>query len=113
MLPDLPSGVGMVSSLVKFEILNRELQVIGQVSPERQPVVQNNTNSTVKRTLRNFQLREHEARDINLFEDRVRPVWTYEDGSEYRMGVFLFTSDDERIKRIHRVLCKLDRSGKG
>jgi len=31
----------------------------------------------------------------------------------FNRGIMLFTSDDERIKRIHRVLCKLDRSGKG
>ena len=31
----------------------------------------------------------------------------------FNRGIMLFTSDDERIKCIHRVLCKLDRSGKG
>jgi hypothetical protein len=28
-------------------------------------------------------------------------------------GVTLFTSDDEKVRRIHRVLCKLDQPGNG
>ncbi len=31
----------------------------------------------------------------------------------FNRGITLFTSDDERVRRIHRVLCKLDESGKG
>ncbi|GAB4255831.1 MAG: hypothetical protein Kow00122_14030 [Thermoleophilia bacterium] len=30
----------------------------------------------------------------------------------YNRGIALFTTDDERVRRIHRVLCKLDGSGK-
>lgn len=30
----------------------------------------------------------------------------------YNRGIALFMLDDERIRRIHRVLCKLDGSGK-
>ena len=29
----------------------------------------------------------------------------------FNRGITLFISDDERVRRIHRVLCKLDRSG--
>lgn len=31
----------------------------------------------------------------------------------FNRGITLFTSDDERVRRIHRVLCKLDKSGEG
>lgn len=31
----------------------------------------------------------------------------------FNPGITLFTSDDERVRRIHRVLCKLGESGKG
>ncbi len=31
----------------------------------------------------------------------------------YNRGIMLFTSDDERVRRINRMLCKLDGSGKG
>jgi hypothetical protein len=31
----------------------------------------------------------------------------------FNRGITLFTTDDERVRRIHRVLCKLDESGKG
>ena len=31
----------------------------------------------------------------------------------FNRGIMLFTSGDEQVQRIHRVLCKLDRSGKG
>jgi hypothetical protein len=31
----------------------------------------------------------------------------------FNRGITLFTSDDEKVRRIHRVLCKLDESGRG
>ena len=31
----------------------------------------------------------------------------------FNRGITLLTSDDERVRRIHRVLCKLDKSGEG
>lgn len=31
----------------------------------------------------------------------------------FNRGITLLTSDDEQVRRIHRVLCKLDESGKG
>lgn len=31
----------------------------------------------------------------------------------FNRGITLFLSDDERVRRIHRVLCQLDRSGEG
>jgi hypothetical protein len=30
----------------------------------------------------------------------------------FNCGIALFMSDDKRIRRIHRVLCKLDATGK-
>ena len=30
----------------------------------------------------------------------------------FNRGITLFMSDDERVRRVHRVLCKLDESGK-
>lgn len=29
----------------------------------------------------------------------------------FNRGITLFTTDDERVRRIHRVLCKLDKPG--
>lgn len=29
----------------------------------------------------------------------------------FNRGITLFTTDDERVQRIHRVLCKLDKAG--
>jgi hypothetical protein len=31
----------------------------------------------------------------------------------FNRGITLFTSDDEKVRRIHRVLCRLDESGRG
>ena len=31
----------------------------------------------------------------------------------FNRGIMLFMSDDERVRRIHRVLCKLDKAGGG
>ena len=30
----------------------------------------------------------------------------------FNRGITLFTSDDKKVRRIHRVLCKLDESGR-
>lgn len=46
--------------------------------------------------------------------DNLKLVLT-EDAVEitvFNRGITLFISDDERVRRIHRVLCKLDGSGK-
>jgi hypothetical protein len=31
----------------------------------------------------------------------------------FNRGIMLFTSDDEKVRRTHRVLCKLDQPGNG
>jgi hypothetical protein len=47
--------------------------------------------------------------------DHLRLILT-EDTVEitvFNRGITLFTSDDEKVRRIHRVLCKLDQPGNG
>lgn len=47
--------------------------------------------------------------------DHVRLILTEDavDITVFNRGITLFTSDDEKVRRIHRVLCELDRPGNG
>ena len=48
---------------------------------------------------------EYEHLRLVLTDDTV-------DITVFNRGIMLFTSDDERVRRIHRVLCKLEGPGK-
>lgn len=47
--------------------------------------------------------------------DHLRLVLTDDvvDIKVFNRGITLFVTDDEKVKRIHRVLCKLSEAGKG
>lgn len=95
-LLDLDAGVGEVRCAVRWEVLDSTLTVIGEVTPYAQRLsIRNDPQSRIPRTLRGFQLRADDANDINLYRDRLRPTWVYEDGTHWPAGVFVF-HDPER-----------------
>lgn len=49
---------------------------------------------------------EYDHLRLTLAEDTVEIT-------VFNRGITLFTSDDEKMRRIHRVLCKLDQPGNG
>ena len=49
---------------------------------------------------------EYDHLRLTLAEDTVEIT-------VFNRGITLFTSDDEKVRRIHRVLCKLDQPGNG
>jgi hypothetical protein len=101
-LVDLPAGVGHIASRVRWEVLSSDLDPIGSVSPEDQRVIiAASTTSNIGRTCRGFTLRANDARHLNPFRDRLRPVWEYEDGSRYNLGVFMLGSPERRVGSAH------------
>jgi hypothetical protein len=101
-LVDLPLGVGHVASRVRWEVLSSDLDVIGTISPDAQGAsISASTSSNIGRTCRGFTLRANDARTINPFRDRLRPVWEFEDGSRYPLGVFLLGSPERSVGSLH------------
>lgn len=97
-LLDLSPGVGQVASELQFRILSPSLDVIGSVSPLiSQASITNNTASNLVRSLRGVTLRQDDAAAVNMFVDRIMPVWVLEDGSGVQrfggwpLGVFMFS----------------------
>jgi hypothetical protein len=108
-LLDLALGVGQVASTVRFVVCDRLLSPIGEVHPEKTVSIANDTAGNIMRTLRNLTLLQNEVRSINMFADRLVPVWVLEDGSGvgswggWPLGAFLFSSRIRRPGSIHSV----------
>lgn len=90
-LLDLDPGIGQVASTVRFEIVDRDLVVIGNVVPLAADSISVNTSGTAKRELTGFRLDPQTLRDIDPFSNRIKPSWILEDGTEWPLGVFVFT----------------------
>lgn len=93
-LVDLPAGVGRVGSKVRWRVLSPELDVLDEIHPlsEPAPTISVQQGGAVQRTCRGFELNANEARELDPFKARLQPVWEYEDGSSYNMGVFMLSS---------------------
>lgn len=89
-LLDLPARIGQRRETVRWQVLDQELNPIGDLDVERQAgaAVVNDTRSAVKRKVRSVTIRD--SQDVNLFTDRIAPVWVLEDGTEWDLGVFMF-----------------------
>ena len=83
--------VGQRRSTFRFDVLDRALNRIGQVSPSSEPVVTNNGARTINRTLDSFALASAaDAAAFNPYSDRIRPMMVLENGDAWELGVFLF-----------------------
>lgn len=103
-LLDLAPGVGQVASTVRFQVLDRDLEVVGDVRPLRAESIAGKTSGTVKRSLSGFRLDERALRSVDPFKHRIRPWWVLEDGTEWPLGVFVFTDAAARRSTYVDVL---------
>lgn len=94
-LLDVPPGLGQVANTVRYLVVDRDLQPKGRVQPLEAGSVTANTAGSIKRQLQGFVLGESDMRDINPFTDRILPFWVLEDGTEWPLGVFMFTNSAE------------------
>jgi hypothetical protein len=76
----------------RFDLLDADLNLIGELHPADTPEAQitNNTNQTIKRGMTNVRLDPAEADAVRPLSDRVRPMMLTADG-EFPLGVFIFT----------------------
>lgn len=81
----------------RFELLDSDEQIIGNLSPslERPPTLTNDTTASVPRTMSSLNLTAAEVVDINPLSDRLRPVMVLQNSVEYTLGVFVWSNDSQ------------------
>lgn len=101
-LLDLADGVGQVHLSFRFEIVDSRNNYQFEVYPPKSSSmsIRVDTESVVKRTLDGFKLSPYDARLVDPFSHRLRPVLKLETGDEWELGVFLF--DDKNLEHNSR-----------
>lgn len=84
----------------RFELINQTDEIIGELHPDqdRPPSITNDTSAAVPRTMSSFYLPAGEGAAVNTITDRVRPVSVLQNGAEFHLGVFLWTSDSQPVR---------------
>ena len=87
----------------RFDVLDRDLQVIGRIYPDLDsvPRVANQTSRTMMRTVEGFRVSADQFADVDTFADRIKPYYLLE-GTAYALGVFLW-ADASRLRRSYGV----------
>lgn len=83
---------------IRVELLDQHENVIGELHPdwESPPTVEVDVGATIPRRLTGIRLDASEAADIDVYSDRLRPVWTI-GGEDHRLGLFVWsTASHER-----------------
>jgi hypothetical protein len=86
-------GVHRRADRFRFELCDRDLRPIGDLHPDRtgSPLtIENDTANNTSRRLRGFRLLPDEAADVNVITDRLRVYMVLQNGTEYRLGTFLW-----------------------
>lgn len=88
---------GRVES-VRFDLLDADGNVIGEVHPQEGVSVQNSTEGALKRSLSGFLLPPDEAASIDIRANRVRPMWLLQGvADEFPLGVFVWSSASTKL----------------
>lgn len=96
-LLDLAPGLAQRAETFEFEIVNRNLERLGNIKPHREePVgITNDGRARVTRSLSGMTLREADWRNLNPLADHLRTVMLLEDGTRWPLGVFIVNDDHE------------------
>jgi hypothetical protein len=104
-LLDMEPDVGQVFYTCRFDLLDRSLERIGSLSPATGAAqVSMSTRSSIMRTLRNFELTATEAADVDVYAHRVKAWMVIQDGTEWPLGVFLFSDPQRPVGSWHTPL---------
>lgn len=84
----------------RFDLLDVALQPIGSLQPNRgqAPTLTLDTGRTIMRTLTGMFLDVSQTAQVNPLSDRVRAWVILENGSEFPLGVFLFSDDPRKLR---------------
>ncbi len=90
-LLDLEPWVGQRQATFRFELFNGVTgEELGEVHPLRNASLTHDTTRVIKRQL-SLDFGTVDTAVINTLTDRVRVLMTFPNGSEYPMGVYMFT----------------------
>lgn len=93
--------VGQRTASFRFDLMQGD-DVLGQVHPltDSVPVIENNINRTIKRTLSNLKIAPDEEVDINTLSYGIMPWMVFPTLAEYSLGYFLF-GDGSRVRHSY------------
>ncbi len=96
-LLDLPPWMGQRQATFRFDLFNGVTgEVLGQITPLRSAQLTHDTTRTIKRQL-NLSLGVADTAAINKVQDRVAPFMIFPDGSEYPLGVYMFSDASRQV----------------
>lgn len=95
---NLTDGWSQQVSSYRFDLLDKEGIFLGDIPVFHGASVENNINRTMKRSISGVSMPPDAINHINLLSDRVRPMMILTDGTEYPLGVFIFS--DTSITRV-------------
>lgn len=91
--PLLDLTVPLVGESFRFDLLDRDRNRIGTLAALEDSTVsiEHNVDRSVKRTMSGLKLSPRETLAVDPLSDRVQPVMTLADDTEWPLGVFVFT----------------------
>jgi hypothetical protein len=96
-LLDLPPWMGQRQATFRFDLFNGVTgEVLGQIHPLRTAQLTHDTTRTIKRQL-NLSLGAEDTAAINKVQDRVAPFMLFPDGSEYPLGIYMFSDASRQV----------------
>jgi len=94
-LDGMGSTVRNIAYTIEYDLLDTGFNVIGSLNPISASSVTMNVSSAIMRSISGVGLTANQMASIDPFADRIRPKMVLGDGTEWPLGVFVFS--DEKI----------------
>lgn len=88
-LLDIPPGLGMLSYLLRWDVLSTSLDVVGEIKCTGRPTIRCNPSANITRQCSGLEMVTGDISEFNVYRMRLRPTLVLEDGTEESMGVFV------------------------
>lgn len=96
-LLDLDPWVGQRQATFRFERYNSVTgEELGEINPIRTATLTHDTTRTIKRSL-TLPLGVADTAAINTVQDRIRPFMVFPNGTEYQLGVYMFSDASREV----------------
>jgi hypothetical protein len=96
-LLDLDPWVGQRQCTFRFDLTNGVTgEKLGELHPLREASLTHDTSRTIKREL-NISLGVSETAEINVITDRVSVFMVFPNGTEYPLGIYMFTDNSRQV----------------
>jgi hypothetical protein len=94
---DLAPWVGQRKATFRFELYNAVTGYeMGTINPVRTATLSHSTTRTIKRQL-SFPLGREDTAAINVVQERIRLFMVFPDGTEWPLGVYMFTDTSREV----------------